>query len=860
MKIFLYSGTHWDREWYKSFQGFRFMLVGMTNDLIDGLENTPDYGVYHFDGQTVVLDDFLEIEPKKKERLAKLIRDGKIMIGPWYCMPDEFLLSGESLIKNLQRGHRIAREQYGVEPAKNGYICDIFGHIAQMPQIFAGMNLKHTVLGRGTNRHTNSSFFRWQALDGTEITAIRLPDESGYGDFFGFACGNPTSLPEKELDARIKNFFDVIIGNSNIPVAVSFDAQDHIPFRPDTPRYIEALRRVYPDAEVYHTSIDNIDAAVDEYYNELPEKTGELNETTKIDAGYAHLISNTLSSRYPIKKYNDRMQTKLEKWASPLYAFRKTSAPYGFLDLANKFLTQNHPHDSICGCSIDQVHKDMIYRFDQTSLIADEIIGPFTNSLGGDISSSAVTSKTGDTDYKLFRIFNPLPYSYHRMTEAVVRFEGGFKHYAEPFGYESIASFKIYDADENEIPCGIVDINGETYKIAFEADLTAAGVTEFKAVPQSRPSRYTDRLAQTVCSAEGEKIAVSINNDGTINLTDKVTGEVYKNLMTLMDDGEIGDGWFHCNPAIDKIITNNDATIEKVENNCNRVTFRVVQKMMLPKEMKWENGGIHRGCEYEEFSVENFITISRTERYLNIRTVINNNIKDHRLRMRFPTSVEGETYNVNQAFGFVDRRTGTDPGTENWKEFGVVEKQTGGIVAKRNDKRGFAFISAYGIHECGVWENGDMDITMYRSFRKTVGTGGEIGGQLLETLEFSYMLMPFGKEETLAQLQRKQDILQAGYSYATVFGRAAQKYRPAAEFENENFIYSTANVLDDGASEIRIYNASDKTETGKILLPQFAKTAALIEIDGRHIKDLPLADGNVSLTLGKWKIATIMFR
>jgi alpha-mannosidase len=616
---------------------------------------------------------------------------------------------------------------------------------------------------------------------------------------------------------------------------------------------------VYPDAEVYHTSIDNIDAAVDEYYNELPQKAGELNETTKIYAGYAHLISNTLSSRYPIKKYNDRMQTKLEKWVSPLYAFRKTSAPYGFLDLANKFLTQNHPHDSICGCSIDQVHKDMMYRFDQTSLIAEEIVGPFCGSLGGDISSFATTSNTSDTDHKLFRIFNPLPYSAHRMVEATVRFEGGFQHYAEPFGYENIASFKIYDADENEIPYGIVDINGETYRIAFEADLTASGITEFKAVPQAWPSRYTDRLPQTVNSAEGEKIAVFVNCDGTINLTDKVTGEVYENLMTLIDDGEIGDGWFHCNPAIDKIITNSEATIEKVENNCNRITFRVVQKMMLPKEMKWENGGIHRSSEYEEFNVENFITISRTERYLNVKTIINNKIKDHRLRMRFPTAVEGETYNVNQPFGFVERRTGTDPGTENWKEFGVVEKQTGGIVAKRTGKRGFAFVSAYGIHECGVWENGNMDITMYRSFRKTVGTSGEPDGQLIETLEFSYMLMPFVENETLAQLQRKQDFLQTGFSYATTNGRAAQKYRPAAELENENFIYSTANVLDNGASEIRIYNASDRTETSKVLLPEFAKTAALTEIDGRHIKDLEICDGAVSLTLGKWKIATVMF-
>ena len=32
-RIYFYSGTHWDREWYQTFQGFRKRLV----DAIDGL-------------------------------------------------------------------------------------------------------------------------------------------------------------------------------------------------------------------------------------------------------------------------------------------------------------------------------------------------------------------------------------------------------------------------------------------------------------------------------------------------------------------------------------------------------------------------------------------------------------------------------------------------------------------------------------------------------------------------------------------------------------------------------------------------------------------------------------------------------
>ena len=91
--IFYFSGTHWDREWYQSFQGFRYRLVKMFNGLIDVLESDPAFGVFHLDGQTIVLDDYMEIVPKNRQKLEKLIQNGRLMVGPWYVMPDEFLLS-----------------------------------------------------------------------------------------------------------------------------------------------------------------------------------------------------------------------------------------------------------------------------------------------------------------------------------------------------------------------------------------------------------------------------------------------------------------------------------------------------------------------------------------------------------------------------------------------------------------------------------------------------------------------------------------------------------------------------------------------------------------------------------------------
>ena len=153
MHIYLFSGTHWDREWYQSFQGFRYRLVAMLDDLVEFFETEDHESVFHLDGQTIVLEDYAEINPEGYERLKKLIAQRRVLIGPWYCMPDEFLVSGEALIRNLLRGHAICA---GLEaaPWKCGYICDIFGHNAQMPQLLRGFGMDSAVVGRGTNAHT----------------------------------------------------------------------------------------------------------------------------------------------------------------------------------------------------------------------------------------------------------------------------------------------------------------------------------------------------------------------------------------------------------------------------------------------------------------------------------------------------------------------------------------------------------------------------------------------------------------------------------------------------------------------------------------------------------------------------------
>ncbi len=164
LNIILVPHTHWDREWYLTFQQFRARLVHTIDKLLDILDRDSNFTYFMLDGQTIVLDDYLEVQPEQEERLKKYARAGRINVGPWFIQPDEFLVSGESLIRNLQVGLQRATE-FG-EPMRIGYVPDCFGHIAQLPQILQGFGIDNAVFWRGVGAEARKSEFLWAAPDG----------------------------------------------------------------------------------------------------------------------------------------------------------------------------------------------------------------------------------------------------------------------------------------------------------------------------------------------------------------------------------------------------------------------------------------------------------------------------------------------------------------------------------------------------------------------------------------------------------------------------------------------------------------------------------------------------------------------
>jgi mannosylglycerate hydrolase len=878
--IYLFSSTHWDREWYQSFQGFRYRLVTMMNEMIDVLENNPDFEVFHMDGQTIVLDDFLEIEPEKREQLAKLIEEKRLLIGPWYVMPDEFLLSGESLIRNLQLGHQQSRE-WGTDAWKYGYICDIFGHIAQMPQVFNGFDIRYALLGRGTNEHTTPSHFRWQSPDGSECITFKLPDQYGYGAFFSDVIlkAREGQLSEDKVKELIRSHIESEGKRSPIPVKLLMDGLDHEHIHKETPEYLRMIREVYPEAEVMHTSLEEMGQQLEEYQDQMPVKSGELNEPAKVKAPYLHLITHTLSSRYPLKQANDECQALLEKWVDPLTAIAEQSGlsiQKTYVDLAYKYLMQNHPHDSICGCSIDQVHKDMEYRFDQTRQIAQQIISNVITENQKRIADDP------DSRHRVLTCYNPLPFLRKEVITVDLDFDTNYQAvYQEPFGYEEKNSFRIYDSESNEIPYGLVKINRNhvvrhynqhvervnRHTITLEVNVPPMGTSEYKIVPYEEASRYLDVLSNNERQAENEYIKVTLNDDGTIQLTDKQSGRTYDQLLSYLDDGEIGDGWYHANPVEDRIVnsTGQNCVIERIENGPVRTVFQITQKLSVPKEMEFDESGIRRSKEYTTVAIKTKIGLSKGAKQLDVETTISNQAKDHRIRLVVPTSISSPDYFVNQPFAFVERKAGIRTETQSWRECDVPEKQMGGIVGKKDSNgRGIAFVSPFGLHECAALDDdqGTLHITLFRSFRKTVMTNGEEGGQINGDLTFKYALTVIDDETRYADLVRLQDQMQA--EIHCIDQRCDKDYQLPES--NSYFALDSANVClsvlkrseqDNKEMIVRLYNLSDSSSNATLTCYKYIESAEEVNLEEKHIQSLDHDKRSITLEFAPWKIKTV---
>ena len=418
--LHLVSHTHWDREWYLTFQQFRLKLVHLIDGLLDILEHDRNYMHFMLDGQTIVLDDYLCMRPEREAEIRKYIRNGRILVGPWFILPDEFLVSPEATIRNLLEGEHSAKK-FGPKMMV-GYLPDTFGHIGQMPQILRGFGLETACVWRGLSDEPCE--FWWQSPDGTRVLTAYLRE----------SYSNAALLPASEAErftAEVRKLRDSLAPHSASDHLLLMYGTDHMEPPAETSSAIAATRgKLDGDSLVHSTLPEYIKAMRSSMSGEqLPIVQGELRQCK-----HSHLLPGVLSARMWIKQRNHACETLLEKWAEPFSTFAALTTnnrqqtllrnPSSILRQAWRLLMENHPHDSICGCSIDQVHEEMRPRFDQVEQIGEEITRQSLEALAGAICTQPAGQQP---DKSAILVFNPIAGPRTDLVTARVEFPGEFE-------------------------------------------------------------------------------------------------------------------------------------------------------------------------------------------------------------------------------------------------------------------------------------------------------------------------------------------------------------------------------------------------------------------------------------------------
>ena len=897
LKIFYVQGTHWDREWYFPFQRFRQYLLDTAEEVLNTLENDPEFGCFIFDGQTLVMEDILEVKPEWRPRLERQIRAGRLKIGPWYCMPDMFLVSGESLIRNLRAGRRIA-ENFGGGTLPCGYLCDVFGNIAQTPQLLRLNGLDFAAVWRGIEDE-NCNFRVWRAPDGSEVLLYRMEARQSYCDFTGEVAGYwGFPLGEEEFKRRAFAYIEEQ-RRRNPELVILMDAVDHGPIHRVVPQYLKWLRELYPEAEVAFSDFSRIAEELEKRRASLPLYQGEMVYPGKtLNNSFQAVLTHTLSARYPLKRWNDLCSDLLELTLEPIVAaslIRGVSCRPELLDLAWKYLLRNHPHDSICGCSVDAVHQDMLYRFRQIQEIAPGVVETFVKAdrdalTGIDQRRECVpcgfAPETGIPEadpegrYDL-RLYNPLPRPYKGVVRVQVRFPLQYpKRYSEYFGYETLNAFRLYEDSGREIPYVLEAIQPnqrcnfhrydhrhyDVYTLSFETQLRGCAWHTFQIRPAEEPVRNWSSMKRGPRRISNGLLEVEFAGDGTFAVTDCENGRRIEGFNSFVFDRDMGDGWNYARPVNSAVLLDSSCGVllREVRDSAIRSVFEIERVFSLPEGLEFRGGLNEQYCGIRESAARVTQTIRTTveleagSRLVKMKTVLDNRAKDCRLRMAVPTGLPGG-YFAGQSFCVIERPEGRLTGDESirFREFDPMEKNFSGFAGKRSSHGSTVFFSRCGLKEISC-QGEELYVTLLRNFRRTPQTDGEAESQNPgeQLFEYAFGIFPGCVSNAEAAEMSQQYRREFLHYLVRHTGNDADR-NSLLELEGNPVVsaFSPTGEAEGGSAIVRLVNLSDHAEQSR-----FQSDYAIERVEKVDLREANPQPAETTVTLRPWEIATFKLR
>jgi len=726
--VYLVSHTHWDREWYQTAHEFQVDLERVVAGVLAALEPGGEPELRHFllDGQTIALADYLAVRPEDAGRVAALVAAGRLAIGPWYVLPDELLVSGEALLRNLLIGQQTAAPFGGAQPV--GYLPDSFGHIAQLPQLLSGAGIDSFVYTRGNDDAAAACGleFDWEAPDGSRVLAVN--QGGGYCNAGGLghaeiwhAHTRRAVHPERAVE-QVAALFAKLATRSSSAVWLLNNGCDHFPVQREFGRVLAALRAAWPEVEFRSGSLPEYLAALRAAGGAHAVHRGELL------GGMEHpILSGVWSARLPLKQANAECQRLLAGIAEPLLAathfLHGLDYPAGALNAAWRLLLANHPHDSICGCSTDAVHREMLPRFagvrETATQLAARRLGDLSPRFGPEPAQDRAAVIT---------LFNPLPVPRRAIVERLL--------VLQPFGY-ALDRLGLADEAGRQVPCEIrarhfverfwgVDyralLSGEEQEarfagyresfggrilrpareaatadcfvsLRFEAELPALGHASFQLTETGAPAPpFTgEPVRRAAGTLDNGLVCVRLHPDGSLDLLDRASGREYPNLHRLVDEEDAGDEYDY-SPAREagpdrRAAAGLPGAVVCLEAGAARATLAARFDWPLPIGLDAARAG--RAVETAVCPVEVRVTLSAGSPLVEIETRIDNRARDHRLRAEFRTAIAAQQV-ISEGHFLLNGRPLTPPAGADWlqphpgsypqQDFSLLADSQGGLA------------------------------------------------------------------------------------------------------------------------------------------------------------------------------------
>ena len=639
--MYVVSHSHWDREWYLSHAKHNFNLVQFMDRLIEVLETDENFKSFHLDGQIIILQDYLNVRPSMTERVKALVAAGKLKIGPFYVLQDEYLISGESNVRNALVGLK-ETEKYGA-PTMIGYFPDTFGNVGQMPQILNGFGIECAFVGRGTvpngyegetlgKTDEGSNEFIWMSPDGSSVVTSQFT--------YWYSSGMELETTKEGLDGRLNALLHGMGACTKTPYILLMNGCDHQPVQADLSTAFAIADELGYD--VRHTTCEDYAKLLMEYKDSFPVWNGEIRCANGCGV---RTLRETASARIYLKQASHKASSMIEGIVEPMSVIVSN---YGLnydeemLHYIWKGLLENYPHDSICGCSVDEVHTKMEIRFADTIDTAQSLIDQMGRRMVAKICG----------EERSILVMNCAPKAMNGCVECVVDFRDGESIPANPalkdaqgneylLDVEDLGVMSTYELPEDRFR-QVYDVHRFIYRVyGTFAPMSCTVLSIVEGAATENGVAYGSNWM------ENEYVKVTFNKNGTFNVMEKASGKVLADQNAFFEIGDEGNE-YEFFPKGEMFNTlENEAIMSVFSVQKAGVTFLVKNELMQ------QNG--------ETVTIESKVTLYVKEKGVKVAVRFDNTCKDHRIRADFAWASAVDTHYCAGHFDMIHRSSYPGP-------------------------------------------------------------------------------------------------------------------------------------------------------------------------------------------------------